>query len=1339
MADIVPGRATGLAPEDFTQTRKREEAENQKQAAAKAKAQKQAAEQEKKRKAQEQAKRDAQYVNPAAPLANFIADPAGSIARTADAYLGTDLEATMERGRKVAEKRQIPVLTPVAGAAEETKRTLLKGVSSVAEGVLNVATQPIMDLTVNRNRAPDEYLKAAYDFGVTPKTEVGKAAAKILGFVIATRQAAKLPIPGVKAGTTAVPAGLKGGAKAAAQAKRIVTEGLVPGAIADFFLTDPRDGNFSSMIQSWVPEEWRDNFVFALAAKDTDNPWLNRLKSVAEGGPLNAVGNAIVAFTFGKKAAKAVLDNGGTKEEAVAAGIKTTADKSDELAKADAASQEAERVRWSDAQEMEMNQLMAREQTIQERINALDPEDELAQKLTEELDQVRLAQADLENTIFESADDVPYEFWETQAAHRTTDINDVIKNQDQLENGFKGTEKDLGFQPGRVISHGSAGHVMTDAQLKIMNLDEGVEQVIRRESKKVDVRKIARAVGKTVDEVVTNAARVYQDFNDAFKTVDDIYADPTDIAGSVLRSAGGTLPNTDIPSAEGLVAAKAIVSDLAAQIYDVARAAEDLDTAQVTNANNFDRLVDRLVGMLEVYKFGTNFYGGSLNALKVKITSAMDGGEAAQTLREFEGEDVLTSRELRKWADRIKNLRRSGDPAAEDQMRAMVRAMVLAGGDPSKTVSFAGTAMKVFGENQMGMFYNSILSGTKTMIRNLGSVVRVIEAPVSIAIMGARKGDPALTRAAVAGLHAIWTSGAEAMKVGVTTFRTSTASTWTPRQIIEQAETQAMIDTLEKVAVGPLQEKAVGMLKAHYRLVQWFDLPSRLLTSTDDAFRTIFARQRIAEQAMYKAMTEAKDPLDVDGLVKKYMDEYSKQIDPQTGRIKDKGLAKYAEIGTFQEDPGAAVNGLSQFLENLGPIGPLGRVAVPFLRTPANIIKYQAQFTPLVGKYAGEYLAVKQSGDALRVAEYEGREAIGAVTASIGLMLGAAGITTGNMPVDARERARWKLLGIQPRSFNINGTYVSYNTLEPLNNVLAGMADIAMLARMGLNEDWLENLTGQMALAIAAGLTEKSYFAGLESIAVLADPGQLLKGDTVLKGLLSTSNNMLPLSGARRAAANSFDPYMREFSNEVDRAMQAALPGYRNFQPPLINVLTGEPLRNPNGGPWNALVPFEVNTENKDPVAKMLMAAEYNWSDTLEKSPSGRALTAEQKHYIRSTMAKNGLRQQLDELRKMPWFKEDLKNWQNRTIGDIGTDRTQWPRFYTAIDEIWQRSRQNAFKQMEANVQAVGEAEQGIRKAKTQIKRGQYDLTKPVSTEPPAADQAEADRVYNDLIRFSQP
>jgi hypothetical protein len=1318
MAEIVPGRATGGPIEDFTQTRKREEeAARQRKLKEDEAKRKAAAEAAKKKKATQ----EANTINPIAGLQKPIQQITGLIPAAAKAAKGTILEKPLE-------------------VTEEVRNVTFKGLAGVAEGVLNVGTQAVMDLTVNRNREKDEYIRAAYDFGVSPKTEVGKASAKLLSFIIGTRAAGKALGPVGRIGTSPVPAGLKGGAKIAAQAKRLVTEGLIPGAVADFILTDPKEGNLSNAVQNLVPEQYRDNVVFALAAKEDDNPWTNRLRSTLEGGPLNAVGNGLTALIFGNKAARAVKAAGGSDDEALAAGVKAAADKSEELMKADVDAQELERVRWTDAQEKEMLNLQSREANIIDRLNGLDPEDEVAIKLGDELEQVRLAQADLENTIFEGADpNVKYEPWESQASIRTEpDINTVTARQIELENGYTRPEAETGIKPGRVISHGDAGKVFTDAQLRIMNLDEGAEAIIKKYSKQVDIKQIARKAGRTVDQVVADATRIYSDFMDALKSNDDLLSESDLI--KKLSEVGGTLTEAKgtFPTPEGNIAVKAITSDLANQIYDIAYRAEELDIAQAGNFNNFDRIVDRFTGLLEIYKAGAQYQGGGLNVYKIKI-GADAPGEAAEALREFEGEDSLTLRELRDWGRKIKEAFRRGDPDAQDQLRAMTRAMVLAGGDPSKTISFGRTAIEIFGKNQMGVFYNSLLSGTKTMIRNLSAAYRLVEAPTSIALAGMRKGDSAMVKSGLAGLHAITTSTQEAFKVASITWKTGIPNSWSPKFIVEQAEMSAMIESMEKMARNPREEMAVGFLKGHMRISQWFDFPSKILMSTDDALKTILVRQRIAEQSMYKALTEVKNPADVPAKVKAYMDEYSKFIDPQTGKVKDSGLQKYAEIGTFQDDPGVGINSLSMALENLPFIGPVGKIVVPFLRTPANILRYQVEHTPFIGRYAGEYLAVKRSGDALRVAEYEGREMIGAMTLAIGGGLAANELMTGNLPADPRERARWQTLGIRPRSVKIGDKWVSYNTLEPLSNLLAGAADIVMLARNGLNEDWVESLAGQLGLSIAASLTEKSYFAGLEALAALADPSKLMTGDSALKGLLSTGNNMLPLAGARRAFANTLDPYMREFDNEFQKAAAAAIPGYSRFLPEKINVLTGQPLKSPNGGPWNALVPFETSPDNKDPVAKMLMEAEFNWSDTLEKSPSGYPLSGEEKSFIRTEMSRNGLRQELDALRKLDWFKQDMKNWQKRSIGDIGTDRTQWPRFYTAIQDIWESSRTRAFDKMEATLIESGQKAITIRKAKSNIGSGNYDLSKPMTAEDfSSADVEGATQVYNELINFAK-
>jgi hypothetical protein len=154
----------------------------------------------------------------------------------------------------------------------------------------------------------------------------------------------------------------------------------------------------------------------------------------------------------------------------------------------------------------------------------------------------------------------------------------------------------------------------------------------------------------------------------------------------------------------------------------------------------------------------------------------------------------------------------------------------------------------------------------------------------------------------------------------------------------------------------------------------------------------------------------------------------------------------------------------------------------------------------------------------------------------------------------------------------------------------------------------------------------------------------------------------------------------------------------------------------------------------------MLMETEFNWSDTLETSPTGYRLSGDEKSYIRMEMSQNGLRPQLDELRKLDWFKRDLANWKKRSIGDIGTDRRQWPRFYTEIQDIWESSRTRAFDKMESEKIETGQKLIRVRQGQANVQAGQYDLSKPLSAEDfSSADEAGATQVYNELMKFGNP
>lgn len=1341
-----PSEVSGQSPGYYLRTfnkqdeKRRKQVENRRRQEA---ARKQA---EAKRQAEEQAEerqRKANTINPLqkigevlAPVGEAIQAPFDFIADKVDdveeAILGPEevkrrkaLQNEIKRGErqifqrgtltpkqrqenvKLAKKLKADMEAPL-----EVLRAPVKAAVAGVEGVLDIVTQAGLDMTVNAGAiyGKDPYIRSAWDFGVTPKTQLGKTAAGLLSFAVVTRQANKALGSLGRVGTSAVPEGLKGAKLWAARGKRILTEGLIPGAVADFILTDPEDGNLSSLIRDLMPEEIQDSVWFALAADEDDNPWLNRIKGVLEGGPLNAVGNAVAALIRANRVARAAKKAGASDEEAVAKGVDAFAKETDDLAAKDAADEVAEGQRWSEADEAQLNDLLAREEQLNE-IARIDPEadPDTAARLDAELEDLRAEKVDLEARFYENADpDVPREFQETQAAMREPgNPNDVVVSQviaEQADNGL-----------GRISKAARARHVMTDAQLRIMNLDGGQIAVIDRFKRRIDFADITRRTGWTVAALKQQAARILDEVSDAFMNFDDVLDDRDMI--KALANAGGAIitpRGTFLADPAGAIATKALIDDLSKTIYDIAYSAEQLDYSQIGGFNNYDRLIDRFVGLMGIYKESSSYFGSALNSWKVRLRSLLSGQE--QVMQEMEEADTLTFGRVKKWAKEIKSAVRRGDADAVDKMRELTRAMVLAGGDPANSMKFTTALFRVWSDATRNIYYNNILSGTKTQIRNMSGVIRVFLDPAAIALRGAGTGDEATLRAGLAGLNAIHGSLSEAWKVAKITFAGQIPTTSSAESVMEMAETEAGIQMMEQMARGWKEQQAVGAVKWWLRYSQALNIPGRLLMSTDDFMRTVIARQRIAEKATYEALTDTAYSGDKAELIRTYMEKYNQYIDPQTGEIRDKGLALYSDIGTFQDNPGAAVNGLTQFLDNI----PFARYVVPFVRTPANIMKYQLEFMPLTNKFSKRYMEAVANNDRLTIAELEGRQAIGAMVACTGFLLGLTGNFTGNLPIDPAERQRWKSLGIPPRSIKVGNNWVSYNTIEPLNNILAASIDIAAVAK-----DWealnpifggesgtmetLQRLLGQLVLALAASFTEKSYFANFEALSqFIKVEGMSL--ESVQKMVASYSYNVaVPWSGAVRGFANSFDPYQREFDNEWQRVFQGNIPGLRNLAAVKHDILAGRPFRNPYGNIWNANVPFEINPDDDDPVKNMLMQARYNWNDEY-KALKTIKLDAEQRSFMQKQMYDAGLRSGLLRLMKKDWFIKDMKAWKGRAFDPQG-DPAMRPRFYNAIADQFSTARKIAMARLRDTDQKFNEAMIQRNVTAAQYKLGDYDNT----------------------------
>jgi hypothetical protein len=1209
---------------------------------------------------------------------------------------------------------------PINAAGSEAIRTVVGAPARLLEGVLDtgalikdtVSAPFVKDPT--KNPFDERYVRAKFDLGIQgPKTPVGKMAEGILTFGIAMRQAAvRLPAGAIGLGTKGK--GLKGA----------IASGLIPGAVADFLLSTPEDGNLSSLVRELVPEEsgLQETMLFALAVDTDDNPWLAKLKATVEGGITGAAVDAIGWMAFGRRAAQRALKAGATKEEAVTKGLKAASEAQQAADKASTKKVRDEGNRWSEAQQREMETLLDRERRLMAeedrlRSTGVEDDDPRMTNLRLEQDETRLTMTQLDNEIVrgynpEARDLTPFE----RAANvDTSDVNRVVAQQLQLENGPVPMPARSGALPPRATVNqtvmGGSEHILTDAAYRILNLEDGVEKLVRDTSRKTELLDLARRLGKSDKEVVDQAAQVVQSVRDATRA----WNEPYDNVQDLLRDAGALMEvrnatdgtSGEILTREGVVALKALITDTSNQIFELATNADLMIAARQAGGNQFDRMVDRLVTMLGLHKESAVFHGGGLRAFGMDLTGGIRSADPSTG-------GQLTMKEVKEWASKIKDMARKGDPEAQEEMEALVRAMVLAGGDPSKTVNFMHQAAKLGFKSLMDGMYNSILSGPITHIRNaIGSTYALMERPASLAISGFAKGDEALVRASKAGFHGIVSSVGEAWQVAVTSFRTGDAANLNAKFIFEDAQQLAQIEQLKKAAGTDSEKRAAGFVELLHKFHNnpIINTPSRLLTSADDFFKTLNARQHVQAEAMYKAVSEASSPNDVDGLFNRYLSEMSKKIDPVTGRIVDPDLLQYAEEATFQQNPGTFINNLTNTLNSL----PVLRVFVPFIRTPANLLTYAGQHTPGLARFIGDYKKVMQSGDALKIAEYQGREAIGGMVVLAAGLASASGLITGNGPADPRERAVWEKTHA-PMSIKIGDSWVSYQSIEPLSTIVSMVADIGQLASMGA-VDSAERIAGQLAFSIGAGITDKSYLSGLADIARALDPREMTPNGFT-RSLLATSNSFIPFSGARRALSNAIDPYLKEVNGELERAMNSALPGHKLLGSTKVDWLTGEEMASSAGGLYNALSPIRITNKGEDPVKDMLVDIRFEMGDSQKFGPGGVELTAAQRTALAKNMAQSGVYDKLERLRKQDWFKKDVADWKAK--GFKWSSDENRPRHYQAVQRIVNDARRSAFNYMMRDTTDPGFAQlvRDARKQKVQYRRGVYQEVETLTNFP---------------------
>ena len=385
-------------------------------------------------------------------------------------------------------------------------------------------------------------------------------------------------------------------------------------------------------------------------------------------------------------------------------------------------------------------------------------------------------------------------------------------------------------------------------------------------------------------------------------------------------------------------------------------------------------------------------------------------------------------------------------------------------------------------------------------------------------------------------------------------------------------------------------------------------LPTRLLEAEDAFFRTMYFNSKMAQLAKRDALVMAETDADVERLFRQYMES-------PPPKMMEEAL-DFAGKLTFTNDPSAYGSVLGTFAKTMSTIQdhPVGRLILPFVRTPANLFGYALEQGG-VGKLIAPrklYNELTQQGPEAR-ADAEARIAIAAGLYFYLKEHWDDGNITGASPQNygvlrARETAGWR-----ENSIRIGGEYYQLNRMDPIGLILAGYATTYSAMEHSTEADIPTAIVGSIA-EVASMLSDRSTLSGLGDLERVFQASESSVGKMAGKQVARMATSFM-IPALARDFREGKDAYKRSLDvpDSVGSAAWAAIqksfinswPGASESLPPQVDGW-GNDMLNMGGTVWRGIVPIRRGEIKQDPVTVALIAtaAPLNKPDHLIKFPN---------------------------------------------------------------------------------------------------------------------------------------
>lgn len=380
-------------------------------------------------------------------------------------------------------------------------------------------------------------------------------------------------------------------------------------------------------------------------------------------------------------------------------------------------------------------------------------------------------------------------------------------------------------------------------------------------------------------------------------------------------------------------------------------------------------------------------------------------------------------------------------------------------------------------------------------------------------------------------------------------------------------------------------------------------LPGWLLGEEDTFFKTINYRMELHSTAYRRASAEVEQGLLKASDLKKRVAELVS--DPPEDLIQ--GAEKFAALNTFTSDPNMVANASRQLrdaldyysVRNVGM--PSGSYLIPFTNTPANILAYAFDRTPMA--FIGKKFQADWAAGGARRNSAIARVGLGSGIIGTFYSLALDGNITGSGPTDWKEtrtlrRGGWQKYSIRVQTgTNEDGSpkyrWFAYNRLDPIGLYIGMAADLAEFTRNNDSTQWdsdIEEIVAAMVQGIAQNVTDKTYFTSVARLMAAVQAGGPRRMERVLDNLGAT---IVPNALAQIARAN--DPVARH-TWDLMSTLQSKLPYFRKGLPPRLDFW-GRPIEYKSniGSAYDIIMPIYSSDNTKStPVDREFMRIGYH-------------------------------------------------------------------------------------------------------------------------------------------------